>query len=150
MIAALFALLTPVAACDVADAEKELRTMHAAVIARHLDGDVDSWMASEADRVFVSSRGELTTSGPERAERRREYLGSTQFDTYRDMVEPIVRVSDDCSLGWVMVQVEASGAQKRGPVLMPFQFQSSWIELYERHDGAWRGIGNASNFADLP
>ena len=150
MIAALFALLAPAATCDVAVAEHELRAMHAAVIARHLDGDVDAWMATESESVIVGSRGELTTSGPERAARRREYLGSTHFDVYRDMVEPVVRVSDDCSLGWVMVQVEASGAQSHGNLRMPFAFQSAWIELYERRDGAWLGVGNVSNFADLP
>lgn len=148
MIAALFAVLAPVAACDVASAENELRALHASVIARHLDDDVDAWMAMENESVIVGSRGALTISGPERAARRRAYLGSTHFDVYRDMVEPIVRVSDDCSLGWVMVQVEASGAQRQGNVLQPFEFQSSWIELYERRDGAWRGIGNVSNFAE--
>ncbi|GAM97314.1 hypothetical protein U91I_00939 [alpha proteobacterium U9-1i] len=149
LAAILFSLAVPTASCDKPTALQELRAMHAAVIARHLDDDVDAWMATEAETMIVGSRGVLAESGPERATGRRAYLGATEFEVYRDMVEPIVRVSDDCTLGWVMVQVEAQGARRdeRG-VATPFGFQSSWVELYERHDGAWRAVGNVSNFAE--
>ena len=28
----------------------------------------------------------------------------------------------------------------------PIQFESAWIELYEKRGGSWRRVGNVSNF----
>jgi hypothetical protein len=148
MITALL-LAAATATCDVSESERTLRAMHDAVIAHHLDDNVDAWMAMEANTLTIGSRGALRESGPERAEQRRAYLGATTFDYYRDMTPPLVRVADDCSVGWVMVQVEAAGTGRaESGELTPFSFQSSWIELYERRDGRWLAIGNVSNFAD--
>jgi hypothetical protein len=148
MITALL-LAAATATCDVSESERTLRAMHDAVIAHHLDDNVDAWMAMEAETVVVGSRGILRESGADREAQRREYLAATTFEYYRDMVPPVVRVSDDCSLGWVMVQVEAAGMRRpEGSYATPFTFQSSWIELYERRDGRWLAIGNVSNFAD--
>jgi hypothetical protein len=146
---AAFLLAASVSACDVEDAARTLSSMHGAVIEHHLTDNVDAWMRMEADTLIVSARGALRQSGPERAEQRRAYLDATTFEYYRDMTAPIVRVADDCSLGWVMVQVEARGTRRgEGGATEPIAFQSSWIELYERIDGQWRALGNVSNFAD--
>jgi hypothetical protein len=144
-----FFLAATAPACDVEGATRTLRAMHQAVIAHHLNDNVDAWMGMEAETLIVGSRGELGVSGPERAAQRRAYLGATSFDYYRDMTPPIVRVADDCSLGWVMVQVEASGTRRgEDGAETPIAFQSSWIELYERVEGQWRAVGNVSNFVD--
>ena len=58
---------------------------------------------------------------------------TTKFEYYRDMVPPVVKVSTDGSLGWVIVQVEAKGV-RAGEA---YAFQSAWIELYEKQDGFW-------------
>lgn len=149
MIVAAFLLTSVAPICDAAEASRTLRGMHEAVIAHHLSENVDAWMRMEAEMLIVGSRGVVRESGPEREAQRRAYLAATTFHHYRDMAPPIVRVSDDCSLGWVIAQVEASGTQRGDDgVEAPIQFQASWIELYERVGGEWRMIGNVSNFAD--
>jgi hypothetical protein len=83
----------------------------------------------------------------ERRERFRAYLGSTRFEVYRDVADPVVRVSDDGTLGWVIVQVEARGVQTQADGRTePLQFTSAWIELYEKRGGRWVRTGNVSNF----
>lgn len=123
--------------------EAQLLAMHARVLKAHLESDVDALLADQADDFTMVSRGDverITRSdlrsflGP--------YLASTRFNAYRDVVPPIVKVSPDGRLGWVIAKIEASGTRNGQAV----QFVSAWIELYEKRDGRWYGVGNVSNF----
>lgn len=60
------------------------------------------------------------------------------------MVAPVVHVSADGTAGWVIAQIKANGTEVGGTRTL--QFQSAWIELYEKRDGKWRRVGNVSNF----
>ncbi|HEX6789916.1 MAG TPA: hypothetical protein VF247_01280 [Candidatus Krumholzibacteria bacterium] len=148
LLAAVATMAAPAQDASNPDRESLLR-LHANVIRAHLESDVERLLADEADTYYVvSGRGEITW--PTLAERRARlgaYLGRTRFDTYRDEVEPVVTISDDGTLGWVVVQIEARGTQKSdaGPD-EPVQFVSSWIELYQKRDGRWQRVGNVSNF----
>lgn len=130
--------------------EERLLALHRDAMEAHLERDVDKLMAAEAADAVFASRGEI--SRPSLDERRAmfgPYFESTEFGTYRDMVPPIVEVSDDGTLGWVIAQVEVSGTQRGSSgEPRPFQFQSAWIELYGKRDGDWMRIGNVSNFAE--
>jgi hypothetical protein len=128
--------------------EQALLELHEAGLKAHLDGDVDALLASQADDFMLMNRGEI--SSPSKAERREflgPYLASTTFEFYRDAVQPMVKVSKDGSLGWVIAQVEARGsAATRQGGRRPMEFVVAWIELYERRGGEWVSIGNASSF----
>lgn len=126
----------------------QLLALHRIVLEAHLTGDIDLLLRDESDDYVVVSRGEIST--PTKAERRKQlgaYLAGTDFEIYRDEVPPRVRVSDDGTLGWVIVQVTARGLQKEanGPG-KTITFTSGWIELYEKRDGRWLRTGNVSNF----
>ncbi len=129
------------------DAE-ELLTLHADALRAHLASDVELLFEAEADDYVVANRGEI--SNPTTAERREvlgPYLKQVRFSTYRDRVPPIVKVSADGSLGWVIAQVEARGAYTaENGTVQPMEFVSAWIELYEKRDGRWLRVGNVSNF----
>jgi len=136
----------PTPAADETDATR-LLALHRIVLEAHLKSDVELLLRDEADDYVVVSQGEITR--PTRDERRKKlgsYLGSTRFEIYRDGVPPIVRVSDDGTLGWVIVQVIARGLQTYPGGQKPVTFTSGWIELYEKHDGRWLRSGNVSNF----
>lgn len=98
---------------------------------------------------MVASRGEVVRPTlDERRELLGPYLDATECESYRDMVSPMVKVSEDGSLGWVIAQVAAAGTQTTGSgERRPLEFQSAWIELYEKRAGEWLRIGNVSNFA---
>ena len=62
---------------------------------------------------------------------------------------PIVRISKDGSLGWLIAQVSAAGVQAdAGGQEKPVAFTSAWIELYEKQNGRWVAVGNVSNFKE--
>jgi hypothetical protein len=140
------ALAGPAPASDA----DELRALHAKVMRAHRESKIDILMEDEAPDYVIANRGKI--SGPTLDQRRNglgPYLRSTAFSEYRDMVEPVVKVSADGTLGWVVVQVQARGVQtsdagKKEPV----EFQSAWIELYEKRQGRWLRVGNVSNFKE--
>ena len=142
---ALLAASLPVAAND--DRAALLR-LHADVMAAHRSGDPELLLRAEADDYIVAGKGAIThPSMQERRDRFTRYLASTTFSEYVDAVEPEVTVSEDGSLGWVVVQVRAKGTQQdEAGASSPIEFESAWIELYRREGAGWRRIGNVSNF----
>lgn len=147
--ALLLALLSaaPVAAQDTSADVRELLRLHEELLVAHRTGDVDRWMVLEGE-PFVSVNGGRVAF-PERSARREAraaYLATSAFEAYRDVREPVVRVSADGTLGWVVAEVEVLGSNRSGAGA-PGRFHDvwAWVELYENVDGAWRLVGNASN-----
>ena len=124
-----------------------LEALHASVLEAHLSGDIDGWMAQEADTVVSANRGVISFSSKEERRSRREgYLSSTAFDVYDDLRPPVVMVSEDGTLGWVIAEVEMKGtASSEEGESTPFEAIWAWIELYEKQDGEWKAVGNVSN-----
>jgi len=125
-----------------------LRALHEKVIRAHRQNDVELLLEDEAADYVVANRGEVTRpSLDERRQRLGSYLRKTTFQEYRDLTAPLIRVSGDGTLGWVMVQVQARGLQTtQGGQKEPLEFVSAWIELYEKRGGRWFRVGNVSNF----
>jgi hypothetical protein len=134
-------------AADRAADEAALRALHRTVLTAHLEGKVEPWMATEADRIVQANNGVI--SYPEKAARaagRSDYLARTRFTVYRDLRDPIVSLSADGTLGWLLAEVETKGVQRGDDgVETPVDATWAWIELYEKQAGAWRGVGNVSN-----
>lgn len=128
--------------------EDQLLRLHEEGLQAHRESSIDLLLEAEEDDYVISSQGEI--SRPNREARRRglgPYLESTRFSVYRDQIPPVVKVSKDGSLGWVIAQIEAKGEQTEPDgTVAPLEFVSSWIELYEKRGGRWIRIGNVSNF----
>ncbi len=122
--------------------EQAILQMHRDVLRYHIEGDLDAWMAEESESYVSANRGEISRPSIEdRRARLQPYLESTTFSEYRDLVEPVVRVSEDGTLGWVICQVQIASerdGEQRNSVW-------AWVELYAKQDGAWRRVGNVSN-----
>jgi hypothetical protein len=140
------ALLAP--ATGAPSDEEILRKMHEKIMRAHMRQDVDMLLEDAAPEFIQANRGEIARPTPEeRKKRLGAYLQRTTFEKYADMTTPIVRISSDGTLGWVIVQVEARGEQvTQEGKKEPLEFVSAWIELYEKRDGKWYCVGNVSNF----
>jgi hypothetical protein len=129
-------------------AARELLRLHEDVLRAHRESNVELLLEAEGDEYVIANRGEVTTP-PEKARKDvlGPYLQRTRFSTYKDRVPPIVKVSADGSLGWVIAQVEARGEQTaENGTVERVEFVSAWIELYEKRKGRWFRVGNVSNF----
>lgn len=130
--------------------EAQLLELHRSALQAHLDRNVEALLAEQAEDFVLVNRGELAL--PSRQQRRAvlgPYLAATRFDYYRDKVPPVVRIARDGSLGWVAAQVEARGIQASSDgAHRTIEFVVAWVELYEKRDGRWTAVGNASSFKD--
>ncbi len=134
------------ATSDLESEAAELRALHERVLEAHRTGDVDAWLTLEAEEYVSVNRGRITF--PPLADRRaaREpYLSSTTFTVYRDLRPPIVRLSPDARLGWLIAEVEVRGTQLSDSGQTSVDAIWAWIELYEKDAGRWRLVGNVSN-----
>ena len=152
MLACLLVVVTcaPAVAYDASDRAKDeakLLDMHKKVLQYHVDNNLDAWMREESEEYTSANRG--TIDHPTVAQRRARlepYLNSTTFSEYRDLVDPIVKVANDGSIGWIICQVKVAGeSTTQSGEKMPFESVWAWIELYEKQDGAWKRVGNVSN-----
>ncbi|MEN8374803.1 MAG: hypothetical protein ABFS34_05085 [Gemmatimonadota bacterium] len=134
-------------AVDRAADEATLLQMHQAVIQAHLDGSVDDWMALEEDPYVSANAGEVSfADAAERRARREPYLMSASFTQYEDLRPPVVRISDDGSLGWLIAEVQVRGVSTATDgAETPIEMIAAWIELYEKRAGEWKIVGNVSN-----
>ena len=127
-----------------------LAALHQKVLLAHQQGNVELLLEDEVEDYVVAKRGEV--SKPTIAERRARlgsYLENTTFEEYRDLAEPIVTVSGDGTLGWVIVQVDGVGEQADAVGgKLAVEFTSAWIELYQKQQGLWFRVGNVSNFKE--
>jgi len=129
--------------------EQQLLELHQAGLTAHLQSDIDALLAGQADDFVLVNRGEISSPT---MDQRREFLGpylaATKFEFYGDAVAPIVKISRDGSLGWVIAKVEARGTSATSDGSdVGIEFVSAWIELYERRGNDWIAIGNVSSFA---
>jgi hypothetical protein len=130
------------------DLRAELLALHEQVMVAHRESSADLLLRSEAPDYVSANRGQIAHPTLEaRRSRLQQYLEATRFSEYIDVVPPIVRVSSDGTLGWVIVQVRGAGIQStQDGVSQPLSFESAWIELYERRGRSWYRVGNVSNF----
>jgi hypothetical protein len=126
--------------------ETELLRLHAELIAAHQTNDVERWMAVEASEIVSANGGVVGFLDYERRRQQRaRYLAATTFHTYQDVRDPIVRVSRDGTLGWVMAEVEVRGETGEATSREEFHDVWAWVELYQKIEGHWRLVGNVSN-----
>jgi hypothetical protein len=126
---------------------KQLLALHEKVMRAHRESNVNLLLEDGAPASVVANRGEISRPSLEETRQRLgPYLSSTRFQEYRDLVPPIVTVSKDGTLGWVVVQIQARGVQTNDGRDEPLEFVSAWVELYQKRDGRWWRVGNVSNF----
>ena len=131
---------------DTANERARLLELHERAMEAHRKSDVELLLKDDDEDFVLASRGEI--SRPTLEQRRQflgRYLSGVRFAEYADVVAPVAHVSADGTTGWVIAQVRARGTEVSGTG-RSLQFESAWIELYEKRGGRWRRVGNVSNF----
>lgn len=145
-LAMLVFLVTTVSAQRMEDVA-EILAAHEEILQAHRDNDVEILMRGAAEEYTLVTRGEVVyPTIDDRKSRFSEYFGMTEFTKYEDSIPPIVKVSEDGSLAWLIARVSVSGIQTIGEQEQALDFVSAWIELYEKQNGHWVQTGNVSNF----
>ena len=127
---------------------REILDLHLKTVDAHWKKDPGFFTAHMADGYFAVQNGKVRRpSRKDIAAEYERYLATTTFTEYRDLQEPLVGFSRDGSVAWSVVQVKVAGSERAetGPE-NKFDLVWAWITLYERKDGRWIWLGEASTF----
>jgi len=122
-------------------------TIHERAMAAHRNSDVDMLLGDTASESVISGRGRLSSSSLDATrERFTPYFDQTNFETYQDVVAPVIDISADGTLAWLACEIEAAGTEVDDTgESTDIAFGYSWVEMLSRHDGRWLRVGNASS-----
>ena len=126
----------------------ELLRLHKSDREAHFKTDVDLLLENSPEEFISVSRGKISRSSE--ADARKMFTGyfrDAKYYEWDDVQEPIIRISKDASMAWMItrtrvrrVQKNADGAEKEE------KFVYAGIMTYEKRDGRWGRVANVSTF----
>jgi hypothetical protein len=129
-----------------ATAKAELLALHQAARRAHLNRDVDFIVAGMGTEFITVHEGRVKVMSRDDVRKQfTEYFRGAEFSAWDDLEPPIIQVSPDGEMGWMIVRVriaytktDAGGAKSKEDTVM------AWISVYEKRDGKWLLIANVS------
>ncbi len=112
----------------------------------HFDRNTELFLSEFADSMLSVNKGKVSVATPEENKKRiGSYFGSVEFIKWDDVAEPVIRLSDDGSLAYAVIQKQvilsrADSLQK--PVIDTTDY--AWVSIYRKHKGEWKVECNAS------
>jgi hypothetical protein len=130
------------------DLERErtaLLELHASVRRAHFETDAEAVVAHDADE-WINVRDATITQRhrDEMAAFFRGYFAGATYNEWDDVVPPIVSVSDDGTLAWMIVHVRV----RRTADDVELRFTYAGIETYEKRDGRWVKVVEVGTFVE--
>jgi hypothetical protein len=128
--------------------KSELLRLHQSDREAHFKTDVDQLLENAPEEFISVSRGKINRST--KADTRKMFTGyfrDAKYYEWDDVEEPIIRISNDASMAWMItrtrvrrVQKNAAGEEKEE------KFVYAGIMTYEKRDGRWVRVANVSTF----
>ena len=133
---------------DLEKEKAELLRLHHADREAHFKTDVDMLLEQSPEEFISVGRGKISRSS--KADARKMFTGyfrDAKYYEWDDVEEPIIRISNDASMAWMItrtrirrVQKNADGAEKEEKAVY------AGIMTYEKRDGRWVRVANVSTF----
>jgi hypothetical protein len=146
IVAGLFCLSSAAGPQGPDAAKAELIALHRADRRAHFEHDLDALLATvPPEFIFVRDGKVLGQSREDLRARFTHYFQGAEFTACDDLEPPIVHVSRDGEMGWMVVRVkialdrtDASGKKTNDTTIM------AWRSVYEKRDGKWQHVANAT------
>ncbi len=134
-----------------ADLEKEkaeLLRLHKSDREAHFKTDVDALLENSPEEMISVSRGKI--SKPSKEDARKMFTGyfrDAKYYEWDDVEEPIIRISNDGSMAWMVTRTKVRRVQKKTDgAEQEEKFVYAGIMTYEKRDGRWVRVANVSTF----
>ena len=136
---------------DLEALRMEIADLHKVFINAHLHKDVDFFVQDLSKDYLSVSGGEIREPTVDEIRSRfSSYLNNTTFTEYRNLREPIIGLSKDGSIAWLIAQVKVAGKRKMEEgVEVELDFICAWITLFERQGDKWLRLGEVSSFKEV-
>jgi hypothetical protein len=131
---------------ESASAKEELLAIHHSARRAHFNRDVGSIVAGMSPEFTTVHEGTIRVMSREDVRKQfTEYFRGAEFSAWDDLEPPMIRVSPDGKMGWMIVRVriaytktDAGGATSKEDTVM------AWMSAYEKREGKWLLVANAT------
>lgn len=133
---------------SVADEITQLLKIHESDRRAHFETNATQIMEHATDKFISVSNGKIqqSTRG-DNLKFFEEYFKGAKYYEWDDLEPPIVRVSDDASMAWMIVRTKVRRAQTQSDgKTTERSFVYAGIMTYEKKDGQWVRVANVSTF----
>src|SRR3954469_24079073 len=137
-----------------ADLEKEkaeLLRIHKSDREAHFKTDVEALLENSPEEFITVGRGKINRSS--KADARKMFTGyfrDAKYFEWDDVEEPIIRVSNDASMAWMITRTRVRRVQKNADgAEQEEKFVYAGIMTYEKRDGHWVRVANVSTAEQL-
>lgn len=137
-----------------ADLEKEkaeLLRIHKSDREAHFKRDVDRLLENSPEEMISVGRGKINRSSKDDARKMfTGYFRDAKYYEWDDVEEPIIRISNDASLAWMITRTRVRRVQKKADgAEQEEKFVYAGIMTYEKRDGRWVRVANVSTAEQL-
>ena len=133
---------------DLEKAKAELLKLHQMDRQAHFKTGPDLLLSHHPEEFIAVSQGKV--SRRQKADTRNTfetYFKDATYHEWDDLEPPIVRVSNDGSMGWIITRLKVRRTQKDATgVEREQKFVYAGIMTYQKHDGKWIKVANVSTF----
>jgi uncharacterized protein YdgA (DUF945 family) len=144
----LAVLLISVNCFALSEEEATLLKMHQQDREAHIKTDVELLLKGSPEVFITVSRGKIdrVTKAQER-KMFTEYFQNATYYEWDDLETPIVRVSKDGTMGWIITRIKVGRVQKdTAGKEREEKFVYAGIMTYEKSGGNWVRVANVSTF----
>jgi len=134
---------------DLEEEKKELLELHRKDRRAHFENNAELALSDKVDHGFISVRnGAVTQRDKSDFQKRLEsYFKNAKYYEWDDLEPPIVRISDDGSMAWMIVRVRVRRTQQNSSgAAIEEKFIYAGISAYEKRSGKWLQVANVSTF----
>ena len=125
-----------------------LLQLHRSALQAHLEKDAGAFLAAYASQWYdVRAAGIRLRSKEEALPAIDQYFQRTHFADIREVTAPIIHLSTDASMAWVIGEMGVRASQEvTDEEERDFLFRCAWVSIYEKHEGQWAQVVDASFF----
>ncbi len=125
-----------------------LLQLHRSALQAHLEKDAGAFLAAYASQWYdVRTAGIRLRTKEEALPAIDQYFRRTHFADIREVTAPIIHLSADASMAWVIGEMRVRASQEvSDEEERDFSFRCAWVSIYEKHEGQWAQVVDASFF----
>ena len=133
---------------DLEKEKAELLRLHRSGREAHFKTDVELLLANSPEEYVGVRAGKISRSTKAGARKMfTEYFRGAKYYEWDDLEEPIIRVSKDGSMAWMITRVRVRRVQKdKAGAEVEEKFVYAGLTTYEKQGGKWMRAANASTF----
>jgi hypothetical protein len=135
------------------DPEKELAALleiHRLDRQAHFETDVELLLKNSAAEFVSVSSGKISRSSRNQLKSMfTEYFKNAKYYEWDDLESPVIRISDDASMAWMIVRTKVRRTQKvDSGEEKETAFVYAGVMTYEKQQGKWVRTANVSTFEE--